>query len=548
MVWHAVPVAIMAGVCGYAAVLFVGLYSALRRIQDQEVRREYLSFALFCAAVASYDASAAALYDARTLAQGVIAQRFQIATAGAVAVAYIRFTWDVLKAPMPKVVRVAQAVLGALAVIGAVWSSSLTLTLAAPAIKRVQLGGMQVVYYEAEVGLIVQLLFLGFFVFYLVMVGYLYRHFRKQSREQVHGTAGLFVAMLVSCATVINDMLVTSGAYAFLYTFEYGMAAILTAMGFVLLTRFGVLHDTVESLNRDLSRANVELSIALERAQESVRLKTEFLASMSHELRTPLNAIINLPEGVFEEFQLASVASCHACHAQFELEPGETFDAMLPCAECGAAALALNQQYLFAGDGTRARSCLATVVNAGKHLLGLVNDILSASKLELGRARIEPERVEVGELVREVVASAQTVASQKQVQIVVREADAEAAGEIVCDRIKLAQVLYNLVGNAIKFSVQGGAVEVELSRTAGGLRRFCVRDHGIGIALEHHELIFEKFRQVDGGATRSHGGTGLGLAISKALVELHGGRIWVESVSGEGASFFVELPASGVAQ
>jgi signal transduction histidine kinase len=99
-----------------------------------------------------------------------------------------------------------------------------------------------------------------------------------------------------------------------------------------------------------------------------------------------------------------------------------------------------------------------------------------------------------------------------------------------------------MLSNAIKFSHEGGTVEVQLNAAAPNDLLICVRDHGIGIDAEHHNAVFEKFRQVEGNATRSYGGTGLGLAIAKDLVVLHGGRIWVESLRGAGAAFFVQLP------
>jgi signal transduction histidine kinase len=108
--------------------------------------------------------------------------------------------------------------------------------------------------------------------------------------------------------------------------------------------------------------------------------------------------------------------------------------------------------------------------------------------------------------------------------------------------VRIGQVLYNLIGNAIKFSPAGGTVEVAVSAPSLSEWQLRVRDQGIGIAAEDQALIFEKFRQVEGSSTRTYGGTGLGLAITKALVELHGGRIWVESTKGQGATFLVSLP------
>jgi signal transduction histidine kinase len=186
--------------------------------------------------------------------------------------------------------------------------------------------------------------------------------------------------------------------------------------------------------------------------------------------------------------------------------------------------------------------CLDTVVRAARHLLGLVNDLLDASKLELGRALVVPAAFDPVELVEEIVGSSGAMAKKSGVQVrFQRASDALAHEVIVADRVRIGQVLYNLISNAIKFSPEGGVVDVALSAPSDAELELRVRDQGIGIAEEHHALIFEKFRQVDGSATR-YGGTGLGLAISKGLVELHGGRIWVESSKGEGATFFVWLP------
>jgi two-component system, sensor histidine kinase and response regulator len=180
-------------------------------------------------------------------------------------------------------------------------------------------------------------------------------------------------------------------------------------------------------------------------------------------------------------------------------------------------------------------------VGAGKHLLSLVNDLMAGSKLELGRAVMELEPIDLNALMQDVVRGAQSVADDKQVELRVLGVERPLTGRFLADRVKLSQVLYNLLGNAIKFSAAGATVELRVS-LAAGKHLFSVRDYGIGIAPEHHQVIFEKFRQVEGGSTRAYGGTGLGLSISKGLVELHGGRIWVESAKGHGAAFFVELP------
>jgi signal transduction histidine kinase len=179
----------------------------------------------------------------------------------------------------------------------------------------------------------------------------------------------------------------------------------------------------------------------------------------------------------------------------------------------------------------------------------LVNDLLDASKLDLGRAVLVPATFDPVELVEEVVVTARSTAKKSGVVVrFERPANDVLPSSIVADRVRIAQVLYNLIGNAIKFSADGGSVEVAVSAPSPSEWQLRVRDHGIGIAAEDQALIFEKFRQVDSSSKQTYGGTGLGLTISKALVELHGGRIWVESAKGQGATFFVSLPRTAAEQ
>jgi signal transduction histidine kinase len=543
MNWHAVPVVIIAGITGYTAILFFGLYFALGRYADQRARREYLTFATTCLIVVAYDLVSAGLYNSKTSEQGIFWQHAQLFIAALLGIADVFFVWEFVRKPLSTFVIVACAMLGILGLMVGFWESPYTLTVARPGTKEVHAFSQSVVYYEGAAGILAQTLYIVFIVLYTAAIKQLAAYFISRGQENPHGRFGFLFAVVVSAIAAVNDILVSSGVYTFFYIFEYGLAAVWMSMGYILLMRFSALQQAVNLLNSDLSRTNADLVIALRQARASIQAKTEFLASISHELRTPLNSIINLPEGLLTQFVLLPIVKCQACGAEFQLEEGEVFYKDMACAGCGSVGLVEDQRFLFNAETNKAQSCLRTVANSGRHLLGLVNNILDASKLELGREVVASSSVDPRELINEVIASTQTLADKRGVSVRLQERASDAAlGSIVADRVKIAQVLYNLIGNAIKFSPEGGLVEVSIFLPSRREIVICVRDHGIGIAKEHHEVIFEKFSQIDSGATRAYAGTGLGLAISRGLVELHGGRIWVESAKGGGASFFVRLP------
>lgn len=544
MHWNAVPVLVLAGITGYAAILFAGLYAALSKLADARDRQEYLSFCLTCFAVVGYDVTCVWLYNAETVEQGLFWTRLSLVFSALGAIFYSKFVSDFLRRPLPFALRCGNAVLGLLGLAVALWESEYTLTAARAHIRHMVVWGLPITYYEPEYGLLSQLMLLGFFVTLTTLAVLLLRYFRSRDARGQRGRFAFTAAATISAVCMMNDGLSAVGVLDLMYCIEYGFAALLMAMGYVLLMRFGTLHDAVNALNADLLRSNGDLALALEQARESARVKTEFLASISHELRTPLNAIINLPEGLLEDFVPARLARCEACGAEFQLEDGEHLSSATECGECRATGLTPQTRVAFHGEPETVRAALDTVVRAARHLLGLVNDLLDSSKLELGRALIVPVEFKPVELAAEIVASAQTLALQAGVrlQLLERQHSADSTDTIVADRVRIGQVLYNLISNAIKFSPDGGTVDVSVVTPSATEWELRVRDRGIGIAQEHHDMIFEKFRQVDSSATRSYGGTGLGLAISKGLVELHGGRIWVESTVGEGSTFFVRLP------
>lgn len=259
-------------------------------------------------------------------------------------------------------------------------------------------------------------------------------------------------------------------------------------------------------LFRDSAAAKLRLETELvynraarETAETSNRLKSQFLANMSHELRTPLNAIIGFSEIIATE----------------------TFGPGLP----------------------RYRGYAEDISGAGRHLLSLINDILDLSKAEAGKLDLHLEPVELEELVREC---AQLMRGRMAEQDLRLALSITPMPPMLIDRLRIKQVLLNLLSNAVKFTPQGGEISVAVDRDTAGEVTVCVRDTGIGMAPESIPLAFEPFRQIDSALSRKYEGTGLGLSLVKTLVELHAGRVRIESVLGQGTSVFVTLPVTRV--
>ena len=253
------------------------------------------------------------------------------------------------------------------------------------------------------------------------------------------------------------------------------------------------LNDEARTRVAHLARANQELASAN-------ALKSEFLATMSHELRTPLNAIIG-----FSELLSDGIVT----------EPAEM------------------------------QACLADILNSGRHLLSLINDVLDISKIEAGRMELKPTVFDVCEEVREVTRSVAPLVAARGHTLSVEGMDVEHA--VYADRQRVRQIILNLVSNAVKFTPDSGAIRISVSHDGPPANTVSIAmcDTGIGIRPEDFPKLFEKFRQLDSAHNRRYEGTGLGLALTRQLVELSGGTIAVTSTVGVGSTFTFSLPAAG---
>lgn len=254
----------------------------------------------------------------------------------------------------------------------------------------------------------------------------------------------------------------------------------------------------VEGLERRVRERTVDAEMARVQAEMANRSKSDFLANMSHELRTPLNSIIGFSEVLEDGI------------------PGN-----------------LNAKQL---------QYVGFILSSGQHLLSLINDILDISKVEAGKLSLQLSSFRLDGLLNGSLAMLKEKAMRHSITLAL-VAETEAVIEIESDERKLKQILYNLLSNAVKFTPDGGGVRVAARRLPGFVE-ISVADTGIGVQPADLEKLFKPFSQVESSYAKNFEGTGLGLALTKNLVELMGGRIWVESEIGKGSRFAFVLPVN----
>lgn len=280
------------------------------------------------------------------------------------------------------------------------------------------------------------------------------------------------------------------------YRRKYSMRQIIESETFELFISlaFTTFYFIINHLTNDLKLKNMELGLTSIKAKESDRLKSAFLANMSHEIRTPMNGIIGFSSLLAEEDLCPSTRKEYTDH----------------------------------------------IINSGNHLLAILNDILDISKIEVGQMDLNLSKVDINLLFDNIYAFYISKAKTKQIQFEILKQFRDNQCIITTDKDKLQQVIDNLLNNAFKFTDTG---EICIGYEIIGKNiKIYVKDTGIGIDTFHKKMIFERFVQVETGYSRTFGGTGLGLSISKALVEIMGGKIYVESTLGQGSIFYFTIP------
>ena len=270
----------------------------------------------------------------------------------------------------------------------------------------------------------------------------------------------------------------------------------------------------LEEQNLDIEDARMSLSFKAEQLEQSNKYKSAFLANMSHELRTPLNSILILAK-LLSDNKFKNLDTKQVEHANI-------------------------------------------IHKSGSDLLSLINDILDLSKIEAGKVELQIESFAISDLAEDMKLLFREFATEKQIDFKIN-LDLSKTEKILSDKVRIEQVLKNLLSNAFKFTSAGGQVEFKISKASSDIlfaektllqtdQVFCisVRDTGIGIPENKQKLVFEAFQQADGSTSRKFGGTGLGLAISRELTHMLGGEMKVESVEGEGSTFIIYLPQTSL--
>jgi len=264
-----------------------------------------------------------------------------------------------------------------------------------------------------------------------------------------------------------------------------------------------IVEDRTRALREEVSerqRAEDALRAAKDEAVLANRAKGQFLALVSHELRTPINAIVGFSE---------------------VLSAGQSEHLSVPAR----------------------REYLGTILESAKHLQGLINEILEATRIERGTLQLDEQPNDAAELIEVVAKIVRDQATQARISVVARVVeDVEVTGDLT----RLKQVILNILSNAIKFSPEGGVVNMDMLRAPNGDLLITVRDAGIGISDEDAERVFEPFVQVENGSNRRFGGMGLGLSNARRIAQLHGGSLTLKGQSGSGTEARLTLPATRV--
>jgi signal transduction histidine kinase len=254
------------------------------------------------------------------------------------------------------------------------------------------------------------------------------------------------------------------------------------------------LEDSYKKLEDEVKERTLDLSQALAQLEMASKHKSQFLANMSHELRTPLNAILGYTELILDK--------------------------------------------IYGDVPEKIHEVLGRLEKNGRHLLNLINDVLDISKIEAGRITLSLHDYSMQGLVQTTITAVESLAAEKNLEL--KATIPSNLPSVKGDEQRVAQVFMNLIGNAIKFTEEG-EVKVEVAVSDGSFL-VSVSDTGPGLSEDDQKRIFEEFHQVDTSSTREKGGTGLGLSIAKRIVQMHGGKIWVESNLGKGSTFWFTLP------
>lgn len=324
------------------------------------------------------------------------------------------------------------------------------------------------------------------------------------------------------------------------YGLQIGIALGVLLLSFSLATRIRTMKEEKKRVAKEAIRSQVN---ALQQAEESNRVKGEFLANISHELRTPLNALCNIPSALLRDYEDVPLWHCSACGAMFEGEGQGASGETLTCPDCSYGGMVFTSRVVCSGEHSEHQHFLERLEAQASQLLHLVDDVLNFSDSGDESVHLKCSRFKLTGFMTELLDHANRSAHEKGITVSHNAMDWQ--GLLCADREKLSKVVTNILDNGLKFTPEGGRVDIIWGQMIEGgkpLIRCEIRDTGIGIASVNHDTVFDSFSQVNSSHTRTFGGAGLGLAVSRELLRLHDGQIWVESELGKGSRFIFTIP------
>jgi PAS domain S-box-containing protein len=591
---QAVPPLVMAGIAFY-----VGFYQLLTYLRGRDHRYD-LTFGLTCLTVGAYDVFCAGLYDVASVADGVVWQRAQLATLALVALAFLWFVADYAGARERRPLYFLSACHVVFAVAQIVDRSHLTLLTGSPSIKQVRLPfGLEVTYLEVQAGILTNVQSL----FGLALVGYvLWLAARAVRTDRRRRAVPLLWAVAVFSAGVLNDTLVTSDVYRFAYLIEYGFMAMVVLMAFSLSATVaetagalreseGKFRSVVENAHAGIlivddayrfTYANDELCriVGYPRAEIIGHDFREFLDEESRALVGERYLGRRRGEEPPSRYEFTIVrkdgetrhTEISAAVVRDAAGKGRTVGQLLDITERRRAEDALREKTieleqrnaelerftytvshdlksplvtitgflgylksdLLAGDTARAQVDIERITQATERMDRLLQELLELSRV--GRAMNPPEPLMFSTIVEEACELQHGILQSRGVVVEVAPDLPEVRG----DRTRLVEVVQNLIDNACRFMGDQREPRVTIGsrgRDPEGKAVLFVRDNGMGIDPKHQERVFGLFEKLDAGSE----GTGIGLALVRRIVEVHGGRVWVESEPGRGSTFLFTL-------
>jgi diguanylate cyclase (GGDEF)-like protein len=487
---NSIPLFMMASICFYVCLYYLVMF--LRRPKE----KINLIFSITCLLIGSYDFFSAGLYNAPNIIEGMFWQRLQLTNAGFLGIPIMWFTYFITGFRFKKTIIILSLVFAISSISGLFIHNDLTLSLDYPSIKNITIGNIHIVYNEVNIGLFYQLQFFFASAVFLFLMIVLTQSFIKGDKKLLP----IIFSMGIYFAAIINDTLVASTVYSFIYISEYAFMTIIISMAYVLLHQFIDLHHEIETLNVSLENKIKKRTSDLEKANEQLKsldiMKNDFIANITHDFRSPLTVVLNMSEIALNYDQ-----------PKEELIKG--FD---------------------------------LIYKSGMRLKHSIDRLLDLAKMDAQGVKLFVTPIKLKDFIQEISNYYKSATSKMGIRFHYISPEKEIEN-FYSDKGKLEQILNNIISNSMKFTdPELGEITILLEDLNDAVR-ITVSDNGIGIEQDRLKSIFNRFEHSNRGLRNTrHKGTGIGLSFSKQLTNYIQGEIRAESNGQDkGSSFILEM-------